>query len=257
MQCSIVLAQSSLFTHALWDDKTKLLRAQGGRHPQAPSAADSKTDEGDAIARLQDSWEDSDEDENANKAAAAPSGPAPPIRQKGITKAKIAEKEAQEQERLRAAQARASEDPLVKKQREMKLQMENDLESARSLFGGATIGANGAAALGEDPLLAHADARTKADFEAFAEALSKYIIDTHGGKPLYPHFVEQFVRSLCMPMKDLDVKKCASTLTALGNEKQKLAKEGTGKKGAKGKKPQLGTVAGTGGGAKTAVMGRG
>jgi translation initiation factor 3 subunit J len=156
----------------------------------------------------------------------------------------------------------------------MRLQMQGDLESARSLFGeaslsnGAAAGAggktNGGAALaallddGSNPLAAHADAKTKADFDAFSEALAKELIETHGSKPLYAHFAESLIRALAVPLKDLDVKKCASTLTALGNEKQAAAKAGTGKKGGKGKgKPQLGTVSGAGGGAKTAVTGRG
>jgi hypothetical protein len=43
---------------------------------------------------LQESWEESDEEED--KKPAQPSGPAPPVRRKGITKQKIAEKEAEE-----------------------------------------------------------------------------------------------------------------------------------------------------------------
>lgn len=50
---------------------------------------------------LQDDWDASDEE--APKAT--PSGPAPPIRKKGITKLKIAEKEAQEQAKIEARAA--------------------------------------------------------------------------------------------------------------------------------------------------------
>ena len=220
----------------------------------------------------QDSWEDSDAEE-APKALDT-TGPLPPLRQKGITKAKIAEREAAETARIREIEEQNGEDSSEKKRRERQMQMQQDLENARSLFGDATIAAAAAAAGnpngvslsllngGETPndaLAAFSNPKTKQDFEALSEALAKQIIDLHGSKPLYAHFVDTFVRALCLPLKDLDVKKSASTLTALGNEKQRLAKEasGTGKKGGKGKvKPSLGAMAAAGG-AKTAVTGRG
>lgn len=52
------------------------------------------------LSLAQDSWSASDDDEP--KKAAAPTGPAPPVRAKGITKQKIAEKEAAERERAEA-----------------------------------------------------------------------------------------------------------------------------------------------------------
>ena len=200
---------------------------------------------------MQDSWEDSDDE--AAKKPAAPTGPAPPVRQKGITKSKIAEKEAAERAKLEAAIARNQEDPQEKRKREMQMQMAADLESARSLFGDAKL----AEAVGVDnPLHAVPNPRTKQDFKELSDAISKAIVDAHGNKPLYPSFVEEMVRSLCVPLKHLDAKTVNSTLTALTSEKQKQEKEasGTGKKGKKGK-PQLGTVGA--GAAKSAVTGRG
>jgi translation initiation factor 3 subunit J len=55
--------------------------------------------------RAQDAWDASDDDE---KKPVKPAGPPPPVRQKGITKMKIAEKEAAEKARLAEIAARVS-----------------------------------------------------------------------------------------------------------------------------------------------------
>ncbi|KAL7006070.1 Translation initiation factor 3 subunit J component [Cystobasidiomycetes sp. EMM_F5] len=213
-------------------------------------------EESDDEPQVKESWEDSDEEEVAKPVA---TGPPPPIRQKGITKAKIAAKEAEEIARIQQQSERDNEDPAARKEREIRMQMEADLENAKSLFGGASLSNGDAATEGNSisSLISLANPKTKADFEQLSDALSKQIVDLYENKPLYAHFVEHFSRQLCLPLKDLDVKKVASTLTALGNEKQKQAKEasGAGKKG-KGKgKPQLGAVAA--GSAKAGVTGRG
>ena len=184
------------------------------------------------------------------------------MRQKGITKAKIAEKEAAEQAKLEAALAASKEDPLEKKRRDMQMSIAADIDAASKLFGDASLADLPASAKKDivaaaNPLLAVPNPRTKADFEKLSDSLSKAMIDLYGNKPLYPEFLKHFVRNLAMPCKDIDVKAAASALSALGNEKQREAKEATGKKGGKGKgKPQLGTVAG-GAGAKAGVTGRG
>jgi len=184
------------------------------------------------------------------------------VRQKGITKAKIAEKEAAEQAKLEAALAASKEDPLEKKRRDMQMSIAADIDAASKLFGDASLADLPASAKKDivaaaNPLLAVPNPRTKADFEKLSDSLSKAMIDLYGNKPLYPEFLKHFVRNLAMPCKDIDVKAAASALSALGNEKQREAKEATGKKGGKGKgKPQLGTVAG-GAGAKAGVTGRG
>jgi translation initiation factor 3 subunit J len=91
--------------------------------------------------------------------------------------------------------------------------------------------------------------------ESFAAALSKHIIDNYSNKPLYHVFCEALVKGIAQPLKDLEVRKCASALTVVANEKQRLAREAGTKKG-KGKgKPQLGAVGS--GGNKAAVAGRG
>lgn len=206
----------------------------------------SKFADEDADVDVKDSWEDSDEEKPVT-----PSGPAPPVRQKGITKAKIAEKEAAEKAKMQALLERDQEDPAARRARELAQQMQQDLENAQSLFGESTISES----TGGNPLTSVPNPRTKQDYDALAENIAKAVVDLYGAKPLFPGFVESLCRALNVPLKDLDVKKVASTLSALGNEKQQAAK-GPAKKGKKGK-PSLGTVAGGGGGAKTAVAGRG
>jgi len=68
----------------------------------------------------------------------------------------------------------------------------------------------------------------------------KYIIERHQNKPLYHLFAEQLARDLAAPLKDVEVRKMASTLTTLANEKQKEARDkASGKKKPKAK-PVLG-----------------
>lgn len=223
-----------------------------------PVVAKSKfaDEDADDTGDVKSDWDASDDDEKPKPVAETK--PAGPIRQKGITKAKIAEKEAAERAKLEALLESSKEDPMEKKRREMQMAIAADLDAASALFGDASISNGDAVAGTSNPLLAIPKPKTKNDFEELSDLLSKAIIDLHGNKPLYAHFVDHFVRNIAMPLKDLDVKKAASTLTALGNEKQRQAKEasGAGKKGGKGKaKPSLGAVAA--GNAKAGVAGRG
>lgn len=68
----------------------------------------------------------------------------------------------------------------------------------------------------------------------------------HQQKPLYPAFVEHLARELAMPLKDVEVRKVASGLTTLSNEKQKEQRDkASGKKKPKTTpKPGLGGAKG-------------
>ena len=78
---------------------------------------------------------------------------------------------------------------------------------------------------------------------AFGNQIIEFIIKRHQSKPLYPTFVESFVRELAGPLRDVEVRKAASSLTTLANEKQKEARDKTtGKKKAKPGKPALGAA---------------
>jgi translation initiation factor 3 subunit J len=81
--------------------------------------------------------------------------------------------------------------------------------------------------------------RTKEDFQNLSTRIIETIIKRHQGKPLYPSFVEMHVRELAKPLNVIEVRKAASTLTALSNEKQKEQKDKSS--GKKKTKPVLGS----------------
>lgn len=71
---------------------------------------------------------------------------------------------------------------------------------------------------------------TREEFDQLAKAIVANVsrFEKHG---LYVQFIETLSRELATSISDpLDVKKVASTLTALANEKQKLIKEKESKK---------------------------
>lgn len=92
--------------------------------------------------------------------------------------------------------------------------------------------------------LISAQPRTKEDFVEFSDKIIEYIIKRHQSKPLYATFLEHHVRQLAMPLRDVEVRKVASGLTALSNEKQKEQRDkASGKKKPKTVgKPTLGAA---------------
>lgn len=72
--------------------------------------------------------------------------------------------------------------------------------------------------------------KTKEEFQQLSDRLVE-LIRRHQDKPLYPMFVEMHVKALAAPLKDVDVRKAASGLTTLANEKQKEQRDkASGKK---------------------------
>ena len=82
-------------------------------------------------------------------------------------------------------------------------------------------------------------AQSKEDFVALSDAIIAHIIKRHQDKPLYATFVEHHARALAMPLRDVDVRKAASGLTTLANEKQREKTSGKKKPKSVGK-PILG-----------------
>lgn len=73
--------------------------------------------------------------------------------------------------------------------------------------------------------------RTKEDFQTLSDRIIEFVIQRHQNKPLYPSFIEHHARALAMPLKDVEVRKVASGLTTLANEKQKEQRDkASGKK---------------------------
>ena len=83
--------------------------------------------------------------------------------------------------------------------------------------------------------LISAQPRTKEDFIEFSDNIIEYIVKRHQSKPLYATFLEHHVRQLAMPLRDVEVRKVATSLTALSNEKQREQRDKSSGK----KKPKM------------------
>ncbi|THH15338.1 hypothetical protein EW146_g5126 [Bondarzewia mesenterica] len=185
-------------------------------------------------------WEQSSEEEEEKPKSTVV---APP-KKKGTLKAKLAEKEAARA----AAQAEEDDetydedavlDPRAKAQEDKEKELDADLNNAAELFGAAALGGTSNKEL--DSLISF-NPRTKDDFENFSSQIIEFIVKRHQDKPLYASFVEHHVRQLAMPLRDVEVRKAASGLTTLANEKQKEQRDkASGKKKPKAAaKPLLG-----------------
>ncbi|KAF9563203.1 translation initiation factor eIF3 subunit, partial [Agrocybe pediades] len=182
-------------------------------------------------------WEESSEEESEEE---KPAVVAPP-KKKGTLKQKLAEKEAE-----KAAQKSNSDDydsdavldPREKARLDKERELKADLNNAADLLGAAALGGTSSSEL--DSLIS-AQPRTKEDFIKFSDKVIEYIIKRHQSKPLYHAFVEHHARALALPLKDVEVRKVASGLTTLANEKQKEQRDkASGKKKGKGSaKPPL------------------
>lgn len=205
----------------------------------------------------QSDWEESSEEEVKPVAA-----PAAPPKKKGTLKQKLAAKEAEKARRKAIGEDDDDEydsdevlDPREKARRDKERQLQADLNNAAELFGAAALGGTclifplnllimnknfhnvftiGTSSSELDYLVSF-QPRTKEDFQDFSAKIIEYIIKRHQSKPLYHFFVEHHVRELAAPLKDVEVRKAASGLTTLANEKQKEQRDKTtGKKKSKG-----------------------
>lgn len=184
-----------------------------------------------------DDWEESSEEEEQQK----PAAPVAPPKKKGTLKAKIAEKEA-----LKANKAETLEDSDLedvinsaeRKRLEQERELKADLSHAADLFGGMAVSSSS-----DINTLLNFNPRTKDDFQALSSKIIDVILKRHENKPLYAAFIEHHVRALAMPLKDIEVRKAASALTTLANEKQKEQRDkASGKKKSKAaSKPTLGS----------------
>lgn len=188
-------------------------------------------------------WEESSEEESSEEEKPAPV--APP-KKKGTLKAKLAEKEAE-----KAAQKNGEEssdeydsdavlDPREKARRDKERELKADLNNAADLLGAAALGGTSSSEL--DSLISF-QPRTKDDFVQLSDRIVEFIIKRHQSKPLYHSFVEHHARALSLPLKDVEVRKVASGLTTLANEKQKEQRDKLSGK----KKPKAVTKPGLGG----------
>ncbi|CAG8554194.1 4214_t:CDS:2 [Ambispora gerdemannii] len=93
------------------------------------------------------------------------------------------------------------EDPVEKKNRLRKLQVEADLENAANTFG-VDLEELRAGQVTLDTI----DPKSREEFEEFAQLLIARI-KKHEKEGYYPTFLNNFFRELCIPLKDIDIRK--------------------------------------------------
>jgi translation initiation factor 3 subunit J len=188
-------------------------------------------------------WEESSEEESSDEEAPAPV--APP-KKKGTLKAKLAEIEAEKAAKKKDAEdseeydSDAVLDPREKARRDKERELKADLNNAADLLGAAALGGTSSSEL--DSLISF-QPRTKEDFVKLSDSLIEFVVKRHQSKPLYHTFVEHHSRALAIPLKDVEVRKVASGLTTLANEKQKEQRDKASGK----KKPKTASKPGLGG----------
>lgn len=186
-----------------------------------------------------------------------------PPKKKGTLKAKIAEKEASKANKgdtLEDSELEDVIDPAERKRLDQERELKADLSHAADLFGGMAVSCTVIStysftqeleqlilplnlASSDINTLLNFNPRTKDDFQALSSKIIEILLKRHESKPLYASFIEHHVRALAMPLKDIEVRKAASALTTLANEKQKEQRDKTsGKKKSKAtSKPTLGS----------------
>ncbi|KAI8984485.1 eukaryotic translation initiation factor 3 subunit J [Mycotypha africana] len=178
-----------------------------------------------------DEWDDEEKDGGvfeddlfsaaAPKKAAATTTTAPA--KKMTLKQKIAEKEAklQEQKAKKIALANRFLDGETEEERFERAQKEAGLHKSEGDENGEEVEVKK-----KEPSkpVASCKPRTQKEFEEFKKLLVDLILDQKNNAS-YASFVEAFAKDLAQPMKDMDIRKAASSLTALANDKQRQQKE--------------------------------
>ncbi|KAL1920955.1 uncharacterized protein VTP21DRAFT_11590 [Calcarisporiella thermophila] len=194
---------------------------------------------------IKDSWEEEEEELDDWEQEEKPVKKKVPLAQK-IAERKAAEeaKRLEEEEMQRAEKARIEEENKIPaSERRRALELQADLENTSDLFSGVNI-KDKETALKLDTM----NPTTKEQFEEFSRLLVERIQRHQKEKP-YAHFIENLVRELCRPLRDVECRKISSSISALASEKQREAKANTKTSKKKSNaKPSLG-----GGGAKTTL----
>ncbi|KAB8302783.1 hypothetical protein EYC80_006129 [Monilinia laxa] len=166
---------------------------------------------------------------------------------------RVAEKQAERARRLAEGSDESSEeDEATRRERLRRTEQESDLKHAEDLFGNiginsrkSTSAANAVQIDEKNPAatvdlttLPLFDPRTKQQFEKLRETLVP-LITNNVKKAQYIIFLQEFTKQISKDLPSDQIKKIASTLTALSNEKMK--EEKAAEKG--GKKPMKMTLA--------------
>ncbi|KAJ2160787.1 Translation initiation factor 3 subunit J component [Coemansia sp. RSA 552] len=167
-----------------------------------------------------EAWDMSSSESEDEKPAAAPQ------KKKKSMGERIAERQAERAASKEAAEAEP-EDAVERKLRERQLEIDGDLDVAEDLFSGLTV---------KDTQIKDGlqlNPKTQDEFDQFRAALVEKI-QTSSDRKMYAKFLELLVRDLAGSLRDVEIRKMSSSLTALAGEKQKAARElAKGKKGGK------------------------
>merc|ERR1712093_898539 len=170
---------------------------------------------------------------------------------------RIAEKQAEKARRLaeESDEESSEEDEATRRERLRRTEQESDLKHAEDLFGNigisnsrkATTAANAVVIDSKDPnstvdltALPLFDPKTKLQFEKLRDTPVP-VISNNNKKAQYVIFLQEFTKQLAKDLPSDQIKKIASTLTALSNEKMK--EEKNAEKGGKKSKAQKTKVA--------------
>ncbi|KAL5634704.1 hypothetical protein ACGC1H_002670 [Rhizoctonia solani] len=231
-----------------WDDSASDTPAAAPARPAAPVVRpkSSKWADEDEDDKPASDWDASSDDEPAKPAGTTTA--APPKKKKGTFKSKIAEKEAAAANARRGAAgeldpsewATTGEGAGLSVAEQRARELESDLKNTTDLLGAAALG-DAPSELAE---LATFNPRNKEDFQKLSNMIMEHVIQRHQSKPLYAAFVDLHVRALAESLRDVDIRKAASTLSTLANEKQKEQRDkASGKKKPKtALKPVLGAA---------------
>lgn len=209
-----------------------------------------------------DSWdaaEDSEVEREKAKAAAErkAKADAEAAANKKSKAQRIAEKQAEKARRLaeESDEESSEEDEAERRERLLRTEQESDLKHAEDLFGNigisnsrkVTTAANAVQIDSKDPTstvdltaLPLFDPKTKLQFEKLRDTLVP-VISNNAKKAQYVIFLQEFTKQLAKELPSDQIKKIASTLTALSNEK--LKEEKMAEKGGKKSKAQKTKVA--------------
>ncbi|KAI0225996.1 Translation initiation factor 3 subunit J component, partial [Massospora cicadina] len=184
-------------------------------------------DDEDANENIKESWEDSEDDK--------PKVVAP--KKKVPLAQKIAEREARDKEEKakRALEAKSDKDltPQELKERreaQRRLQEEADLQNAADLFGCVAIKDTDLEHMKGDSsieqklkLMGEKGLKTKEDLEKYGALVGEMLLK-HKANRQYHVLVDSLIKDITEPLKDVELRKLSSSLSAAANEKQRAAK---------------------------------
>ncbi|CAD6447894.1 750c50c6-ac5e-4f1d-8f80-fdb40522de1d [Sclerotinia trifoliorum] len=237
-----------------WDEESSSEESSDPTPAQTAASTRRKFDDEEDDDEVLDSWsaaEDSEVEREKAKVEAERKAKADALAaaNKKSKKERVAEKQAERARQLAEDSDESSEDEATRRERLRRTEQESDLKHAEDLFGNiginsrkTTSAANAVQVDEKNPAatvdlttLPLFDPKTKPQFEKLRETLVP-LITSNVKKAQYIIFLQEFTKQISKDLPSDQIKKIASTLTALSNEKMK--EEKAAEKGGKKSKAQ-------------------